>query len=66
MTPEPFRQAAELLRASRRSLIFTHLRPDGDALGSAFGLQETLRRMGLEAEVFLPAGYVWKTGCRSE
>ena len=54
MTPQAFRQAAELLRTSRRSLIFTHLRPDGDALGSAFGLQETLRRMGLEAEVFLP------------
>lgn len=54
MTPEAFRRAAELLRASRRSLIFTHLRPDGDALGSSFGLQETLRRMGLEAEVFLP------------
>ena len=54
MTPQVFRQAAELLRASRRSLIFTHLRPDGDALGSSFGLQETLRRMGREAEVFLP------------
>ena len=54
MTPEPFLRAAELLRASRRSLIFTHLRPDGDALGSSFGLQEMLRRMGREAEVFLP------------
>ena len=54
MTPQALQQAAELLRASRRSLIFTHLRPDGDALGSSFGLQETLRKMGLEAEVFLP------------
>lgn len=54
MTPQAFRQAAELLRASQRSLIFTHLRPDGDALGSSFGLQETLRKMGFEAEVFLP------------
>ena len=54
MTPEPFRQAAELLRASRRSLIFTHLRPDGDALGSSFGLMAVLGDQGIHAEVFLP------------
>jgi len=54
MTPQAFRQAAELLRASRRSLIFTHLRPDGDALGSSFGLQAVLLDQGIQAEVFLP------------
>ena len=51
----PFREAAELLKGSARSLIFTHLRPDGDALGAAFGLQAVLRGQDRQAEVFLPA-----------
>ena len=42
-----------LLRAANRVLIVTHHRPDGDALGSAFGLREILRDAGKFAQVLL-------------
>ena len=35
-------------------LIFTHVRPDGDALGSSFGLRDALREAGKEADVVIP------------
>ena len=47
-------QAAELLLASKKVLIFTHQRPDGDALGSSFGLKYFLEYNGVKAEVFIP------------
>ena len=42
------------LLAARRVLIMTHLRPDGDALGSSFGLRQFLRDNGIAAEVIIP------------
>ena len=37
-------------------LILTHLRPDGDALGSTFGLRAYLRSRGQKADVLLTDG----------
>jgi len=47
----------DLLRAlldGKKFLIFTHVRPDGDAIGSAFGLRSFLRDQGKVADVVLP------------
>lgn len=43
------------LLAGENFLIFTHVRPDGDAIGSAFGLRSFLRDLGKTADVVLPA-----------
>ena len=43
--------AAELLATKGRVLILTHARPDGDTLGSAFGLRYALEAAGREARV---------------
>lgn len=42
--------------AARRVLLMTHCRPDGDALGSTFGMRAFLRHNGIDAEVLLPDG----------
>ncbi len=47
-------EAAELLLRSKRTLILTHERPDGDALGSSLGMQEYLLSCGVNAETYLP------------
>lgn len=39
------------LEAASSVLILTHMRPDGDTLGSAIGMRELLRSMGKSAEV---------------
>ncbi len=43
-----------VLEQASRVLIMTHLRPDGDALGSSFGMCAYLRSLGKEAQVLLP------------
>ena len=43
------------LLAGEKFLIFTHLRPDGDAIGSAFGMRSFLNDIGKKADVVLPA-----------
>ena len=49
-------RAAELLSAHDRILILTHERPDGDAFGSALGMQAFLRDCcGKHAEACLPS-----------
>ena len=49
-------EAAALLLEQERILILTHERPDGDAIGSSFGMREFLREScGKEVEVFQPA-----------
>ena len=47
--------AARIL-AAHKVLIMTHVRPDGDALGSTFGMREFLRSCGIDADVLLPGG----------
>lgn len=43
-------EVAHLLAQSRHVLIVTHVRPDGDALGSSLGLGRILRSAGLNAQ----------------
>ena len=42
---------ADRLEAANTVLILTHMRPDGDTLGSAIGVRELLRALGKRAEV---------------
>lgn len=44
-------RAAEALLRSKRTLITTHINPDGDAIGSALGLAHILWAMGRHADV---------------
>lgn len=39
------------LQAARSVLILTHMRPDGDTLGSAVGVRELVRGLGKSAEI---------------
>ena len=41
------------LNSAQKVLILTHVRPDGDALGTSFALRQFLREAGKVAEVFL-------------
>lgn len=50
---ESFPAVRSFLERFDRFAIFTHLTPDGDALGSAYSLCELLRQMGRQAEVLL-------------
>lgn len=51
MSSAPPPNLIRLLEGARRPLIFGHLRPDGDAVGSALGLMWLLRERGAAAEV---------------
>lgn len=53
-SPNRMLQAAKVLQESEKVLIFTHQRPDGDALGSSFGLKYFLENTGKTAVVFIP------------
>ena len=48
-----YRQIIDALGASRRVLVTTHVRPDGDALGTVAATVLGMRRVGVEAEVLL-------------
>ena len=45
-------EAVEILKANNNYLILTHAHPDGDTLGSGFGLCSALRSLGKKANVF--------------
>lgn len=47
-----YRECAALLKSADDILIVTHLRPDGDTLGSAAALCSALRRSGKNARMF--------------
>lgn len=47
-------QAAQSLHAAREIWLFSHQRPDGDALGSSLGLALALQAMGKNVRVFNP------------
>ena len=53
-SPNRMLRAAKVLQESEKVLIFTHQRPDGDALGSSFGLKYFLENTGKTAVVFIP------------
>jgi bifunctional oligoribonuclease and PAP phosphatase NrnA len=54
------------VRAGRRFLVITHVKPDGDAVGSVLALTFMLRKLGKEADAFcadpLPVGYDFLAG----
>ncbi len=52
-TPDAYAQVLETLARCKRVLITTHVRPDGDALGSAGAMALGLRQKGIESEVLL-------------
>lgn len=59
------REVVTFLKTHHKFAVFTHLNPDGDALGSAYALAQTLNNLGKSAEVILlcepPAKY--RFGC---
>ena len=44
-------QIAQRIKKAKKVLIMTHMRPDGDAFGSALGLACALRNLGIENQV---------------
>lgn len=50
---DPYRQMIEALSRARRVLLTTHVRPDGDAIGTTAAMSMGLRRRGVESEVLL-------------
>jgi phosphoesterase RecJ-like protein len=50
---DQLQQVLEEIQRRRNFLVTSHARPDGDAVGSALGLSQVLRKMGKHAEVVL-------------
>jgi phosphoesterase RecJ-like protein len=46
-------QIARRINAARRLLLTTHVKPDGDGVGSALALWRVLQAKGVEADIFL-------------
>ena len=46
-------QVVELIESKRRFAITSHIRPDGDSLGSSLGLYWLLRALDKEVEVVM-------------
>lgn len=55
MSDHPCSAVAKQIMAAKNVLLMTHLRPDGDALGSTFGMREFLRSQGISADVLIPS-----------
>src|SRR6476620_6722372 len=51
--PEASQQILDVLGRSKRVLITTHVRPDGDALGSTAAMVMGLKQKGIESKVLL-------------
>ena len=49
-----FKEVSEALKKSGKILIFTHVHPDGDALGSTLGFYHLLLRWGKNPKVVIP------------
>lgn len=50
---DPYRQAINVLSRARRVLVTTHVRPDGDALGTVAATILALNKVGVAAEALL-------------
>lgn len=50
---DPRRQIIDTLSRSKRVLVTTHVRPDGDALGTAAAMVMGMRKAGVQSEVLL-------------
>ena len=53
MTPDPMQQIIDTLSRCKRVLVTTHVRPDGDALGSSAAMVLGMKQKGIDAEVLL-------------
>jgi phosphoesterase RecJ-like protein len=51
--PDPIANVVDALSAAKRVLITTHVRPDGDALGSTAATHLALKARGIDSEVML-------------
>ena len=49
-------QIREKIEAAERIAIFSHIRPDGDALGSLFGLGRALLNAGKSVQLISSGG----------
>ncbi len=56
MNKDLFRQAQQRLQSSQRILVVSHIRPDGDAIGSLLGLGLSLIEMGKDVQMVLADG----------
>jgi phosphoesterase RecJ-like protein len=55
-----FEEIAHLIREHRRFVIISHVRPDGDALGSQLALGLSLRHLGKESRIWNEDGMLEK------
>ena len=60
------RKIAEVIERDNRFLVATHVRPDGDAIGSLLGMTFILRKLGKEADPYcqdpVPPAYAFLPG----
>lgn len=49
-----FKEAYEILEKSQKIYVVAHVNPDGDAIGSTFGIALALRKIGKDAKVVMP------------
>lgn len=54
MNKETIKKVEELLSSSKKIVIVAHRNPDGDAIGSALGLDFFLKSLGHDAQVVMP------------
>lgn len=64
--PPEWQKVADAIKASKTILVVTHLRPDGDAMGSMLGLGNALLQMGKEVTMAVDLGtpefFSWMPG----
>lgn len=51
------KETAEVLRAATKVSVVAHIKPDADAVGSSCGLAAGLRKLGIDADVFIGQTY---------
>ncbi|MGH7176461.1 MAG: DHH family phosphoesterase [Tepidisphaeraceae bacterium] len=51
--PDQYQQLIDALSSMKRVLITTHVRPDGDALGSCAAVSLGLRKVGIESQILV-------------
>jgi len=45
--------ACEVIRQSKKSVIITHINPDGDAIGSSLALKLALNKLNCDATIIV-------------
>lgn len=60
MTTTKFEEIGRVLRENRKFAVLSHVRPDGDALGSQLALGRSLKQIGKEVQVWNEDGMLEK------